>query len=182
MRIIGPDDPPEAREPARTVLVPAGAGEVVHVLADSATLKVGQEDTAGALSMVELTLQPGGAVPDHLHAHEDETLYVLEGTLDVRVGDQRLTLGAGGCAFAPRGTAHAFANRGFAPARVLQVSSPAVEPTRAFLELAAGFAAGVAAGPHGPVARPDGGVLASAFRALAASRDVTLVPTDDAAG
>jgi quercetin dioxygenase-like cupin family protein len=181
MRIPGPDDAPAARAPAKSRLVPAGTGETVHVLVDSATLKVGQQDTAGAMSMVELTLSPGGSVPDHVHVHEDETLYVLEGALDVRVGEQRLTLGSGGCAFAPRGTAHAFANRGFGPARVLQVSSPAAEPTRAFLELAAGFAAGVAAGPHGPVARPDGGTLAEAFRALAASRDVTLVrPADDA--
>jgi quercetin dioxygenase-like cupin family protein len=181
MRILGSDDAAPARAPAPSHFVPADGGETVHVLVDSATVKVGQRDTAGALSLVEVALAPGGHVPAHVHAHDDETLYVLEGALDVRVGDERQTLGAGGCAFAPRGTAHAFANRSFAPARLLLVSSPAAEPGRAFLELAAGFVASAAAGGHG-AARPDSGVLASAFRALAAARDVTLVPPRDDAG
>jgi quercetin dioxygenase-like cupin family protein len=173
MRIPGPDDAPAARAPGRSRLVPAGAGETVHVLVDSATMKVGVEDTAGTLSMIEVTLSPGGGVPDHVHARDDETLYVLEGSLDVRVGNEHLALGAGGCAFAPRGTVHGFANPGFAAARLLLIASPAVEPERAFLELAAGFAVGVPAGRVSP-ARGDGGALSTAFRALAASRDVTL--------
>jgi quercetin dioxygenase-like cupin family protein len=173
MRILGPDDAPEGRAPLRTRLLPAGAGETVHVLVDSATVKVGVEDTAGSLSMIEVALSAGGGVPDHVHAHDDETMYVLDGSLDVRVGDEHLALGPGGCAFAPRGTVHGFSNPGFAPARLLLIASPAVEPQRAFLELAAGFAVGVPAGRVSP-ARGDSGALATAFRALAAARDVTL--------
>lgn len=173
MRILGPDDAPPGRAPARTRLVPAGAGETVHVLVDSATVKVGVEDTAGTLSVLEVALSAGGGVPDHRHARDDETIYVLEGALDVRMGAERLALAVGGCAFAPRGTVHGFTNPGFAPARLLLISSPAVEPQRAFLELAAGFAVGTGTGRASP-ARADAGALATAFRALAASRDVTL--------
>ncbi|WP_284352278.1 cupin domain-containing protein [Roseisolibacter agri] len=145
----------------------------MHVLVDSATQKVGVEDSAGTLSVVEVALSPGGGVPDHLHARDDETIYVLEGSLDVRVGDERLSLGVGGCAFAPRGTLHGFGNPGFAIARLLLISSPAVTPERAFLELAAGFAVGTNTGRVSP-AGAAAGALATAFRALAASRDVTL--------
>ncbi|MGZ8379221.1 MAG: cupin domain-containing protein [Gemmatirosa sp.] len=173
MRILDPDGALGGRASGRSRLVPAGAGETVHVLVDSATVKVGVEDTAGTLSMIEVTLSAGGGVPDHVHARDDETMYVLEGSLDVRVGDEHLALGAGGCAFAPRGTVHGFSNPGFATARLLLIASPAVEPQRAFLELAAGFAVGVPTGRVSP-ARGDGGALESAFRALAAAGDVTL--------
>jgi quercetin dioxygenase-like cupin family protein len=173
MRTLDSADAPAAPASGRSRLVPAGAGETVHVLVDSATTKVGVEDSAGTLSMVEVRLSPGGGVPDHVHARDDETVYVLEGSLDVRVGDEHLALGAGGCAFAPRGTVHGFSNPGFASARLLLIASPAVEPQRAFLELAAGLAVGVPTGRVSP-ARGDAGAFETAFRELAASRDVTL--------
>lgn len=181
MRIPGPDDFPHGPAPARTRVVPPGAGETLHVLVDSATVKVGVQDSAGTLSVIEVALAPGGGVPDHAHAGDDETLYVLEGSLDVRVGADRLALGAGGCAFAPRGTPHGFANPGFAPARLLLISSPAVDAQRAFLELAAGFAVGAPAGRVSP-ARADAHALTAAFRTLAASRDVLLQPPVHDAG
>jgi quercetin dioxygenase-like cupin family protein len=174
MRIPGPDDASHGRPPARTRLMPAGAGETVHVLIDSATVKVGVEDTAGAFSLVEVALSAGGGVPAHVHAGDDETIYVLEGTLDVRVGDDRLTLGAGGCAFAPRGTVHGFTNPDFGPARLLLISSPAIGSGRVFLELAAGFATSQGHGPGGAPPGPGADDLATAFRRIAASGGVAL--------
>ena len=111
----------------------AGAGETVHVLADSATVKVGAHDGHGTISLVEVVLAPRGGVPAHTHAGDDETLYVLEGSLHVRVGEERVTLGAGGCLFAPRGTVHAHANPRDTIARVLVISSPAQDASRLFV-------------------------------------------------
>ena len=60
----------------------------------------------------------------HRHRHEDEALYGLEGELAVRVGDRVHAVGPGTFVLMPRGVAHAFANPGAVPARVLVVSSP----------------------------------------------------------
>src|SRR5258708_39824379 len=50
---------------------------------------------------------PGGDPPRHVHEHEDETFYVLEGRLTATIGaDPPVTAGPGECAFLTRGTAH----------------------------------------------------------------------------
>src|SRR3712207_6063260 len=83
------------------------------------------EDSGGRLSDVENVVPAGSAGPP-LHRHDfDETFYVEEGELVFRVGDALLTRSPGQLAFAPRGVAHALANRGRTPARYLLVCTPA---------------------------------------------------------
>ena len=36
--------------------------------------------TGGAFELLELTVQPGGGPPDHLHRQHDETYYLFDGT------------------------------------------------------------------------------------------------------
>src|SRR5260370_4974493 len=49
----------------------------------------------------------GGPPPRHVHEHEDEAFYVLEGRLTATIGgDTTLTAGPGECVFLPRGKAH----------------------------------------------------------------------------
>jgi quercetin dioxygenase-like cupin family protein len=89
------------------------------------TVLLRSEDSSGHLSVVENVVPARSAGPP-LHRHDfDETFYVLEGELVFRVGDALLTRTAGQVAFAPRGAAHALANRGDAPARYLLVCTPA---------------------------------------------------------
>ena len=89
------------------------------------TVLLRSEDSSGHLSVVENVVPAHSAGPP-LHRHDfDETFYVLEGELVFRVGDALLTRTAGQVAFAPRGAAHALANRGDAPARYLLVCTPA---------------------------------------------------------
>ena len=83
------------------------------------------EDSGGHLSVVENVVPARSAGPP-LHSHGfDETFYVLEGELVIRVGDALLARTAGQLAFAPRGVAHALANRRDAPVRYLLVCTPA---------------------------------------------------------
>jgi mannose-6-phosphate isomerase-like protein (cupin superfamily) len=57
-----------------------------------------------------------------LHKHpEDEAWYVLDGTLQVRVGEQVHEVSAGGAVIVPGGTAHTFWNPRPGPARYLLV-------------------------------------------------------------
>ena len=64
--------------------------------------------TAGRFTIME-QLMPQGAGPGlHVHPQHDEWFYVMEGALDMQVGETRAHATAGQSVFIPRGTAHAF--------------------------------------------------------------------------
>lgn len=89
------------------------------------TILLRSEETSGAISVIENTLEAGAPGPP-LHHHDfDEAFYILEGELTFQVEDEILTAGPGELAFAPRGVAHTLANRSDAPARYLLVCTPA---------------------------------------------------------
>ena len=48
-------------------------------------------------------------------------MIILEGSLDLLLGDQRMTIGPGHTVLAPAGTTHGFVNRYQEPARLLYV-------------------------------------------------------------
>ena len=76
-------------------------------------------------SLVEHPIAPRTlAAPMHVHEHEDEYSYVLEGEVGVQIGDKVLYAQAGDLVFKPRGVWHAFWNRTDEPARVLEIISP----------------------------------------------------------
>src|SRR5215471_4160068 len=78
---------------------------------------------------------PGRLVFPHVHLHEDEYSYVLEGTIGARVGDHEIVAGPGSYVIKPRGLMHTFWNAGPGPARLLEVIAPAGFETY-FIELA----------------------------------------------
>src|SRR4051794_16491821 len=83
-------------------------------------------ETGGGFSMVEHPIPPRAlAAPLHTHTHEDEYSYVLEGDVGVQIGDEVAVAHVGDLVFKPRGVQHAFWNAGDAPARVLEIISPA---------------------------------------------------------
>ncbi|HLY20647.1 MAG TPA: cupin domain-containing protein [Bryobacteraceae bacterium] len=59
--------------------------------------------------------------PRHLHHHDDEAWYVLEGVLHVEAGDQIIEVRAGAGTLVPRGTRHTYWNPAPGPARYLLV-------------------------------------------------------------
>lgn len=76
-----------------------------------------------------------------IHHKEDETSYVLEGEIMAQIGDQLIQAPAGTLIFKPRGLPHTFWNQGPAPARILEIISPAGFE-KYFEELAELFAPG----------------------------------------
>jgi quercetin dioxygenase-like cupin family protein len=83
------------------------------------------EETAGAVSIVELSSDAGWPGPP-LHRHDfDEAFYVTEGELTFQLGEEVFTRGPGEIAFAPRNVAHTYANHSDAAARALLVCTPA---------------------------------------------------------
>jgi quercetin dioxygenase-like cupin family protein len=86
--------------------------------------KLTAEETGGAFSLMEASIEPGRLIPPHVHTREDELFYPLEGELGIRIGDQEYQLGPGSCVFAPRGIPHAVWNAGTRPSRGLAFISP----------------------------------------------------------
>jgi quercetin dioxygenase-like cupin family protein len=104
----------------------AEEGQTVrNPLGDGVTIKLTEGETGGALTMFESTPAPGVGPPKHVHANEDEVVYVLEGTLRFKLGDEMRETPTGGFAFIPRGLHHTWQNVGSEPARLLIVFTPA---------------------------------------------------------
>ncbi len=83
-------------------------------------------DTDGRFSLVEHRLAPHAlAAPLHLHTREDEYSFVLQGEVGALLGKQEVVATAGDLLFKPRGQWHTFWNAGAAPARILEMISPA---------------------------------------------------------
>jgi quercetin dioxygenase-like cupin family protein len=68
---------------------------------------------------------PGTFVPLHVHPEQDEFIYVLEGRLDLQLGDAKAQAGSGDLVRMPRGIPHAYYNNTDAPTRALFWVSPA---------------------------------------------------------
>jgi quercetin dioxygenase-like cupin family protein len=88
---------------------------------DDPSLKASRASTAGALTVVESDTT--GGAPRHVHSHEDECFYVLDGTISVECGDDRWEASAGAFVFTPRGVPHAWDVLG-ERARVLIIAAP----------------------------------------------------------
>jgi len=65
-------------------------------------------ETNGALAIVEEHARSGYRTPTHVHTREDETLYVIDGELSYRRGDEAGIAGPGDVVFLPRHSAHHF--------------------------------------------------------------------------
>jgi quercetin dioxygenase-like cupin family protein len=110
---------------ARMVLSPE-EGETVWLRKLGIRFMVGGEETGSNFALVEHPIGPRAlAAPMHTHRHEDEYTYVLEGEIGVQIGEEVRIAQPGDLVFKPRGVPHAFWNAGDAPARALEIISPA---------------------------------------------------------
>ncbi|HEX4759115.1 MAG TPA: cupin domain-containing protein [Terracidiphilus sp.] len=64
--------------------------------------------------------------PLHLHNHDDEAWYVLEGRLCVQVGEEQIEVPAGSGVLVPRGVAHTYWNPGPDAVRYMLFMTPAI--------------------------------------------------------
>jgi quercetin dioxygenase-like cupin family protein len=67
-----------------------------------------REDTGGAFALLETHSLKGGEPPLHVHHHEDESLYILEGEVDFFLDGRRVPCKPGDLVFVPRGTQHTY--------------------------------------------------------------------------
>lgn len=105
--------------------MPAGTGPAYWGPGSLMTFLITGKETGGAFFLSEISVQPGGGPPPHIHNAEDESFHLLEGTLMIRVGDDTLTASPGDFVYLPRGVAHSFKNIGDVTAKALVLNTPA---------------------------------------------------------
>lgn len=111
--------------PETQYIIKPGEGAKVDIGGLGVDFKVRGKTTNGMVSIVEHPMEPGRLVPAHVHHDEDELSYVLEGTFGVRIGDVIAEAGPGCYVFKPRDVPHTFWNAGLAPARLIEIITPA---------------------------------------------------------
>ena len=87
------------------------------------------EDTDGRYTVMEQLMPQGAGPGPHVHPHNDEWFYVMDGTIDMRVGEAQIDARPGQSIFIPRQTVHAFkvtsptcrVLNGFTPAAMDQI-------------------------------------------------------------
>ena len=120
----------------------SGEGELVG----TSVVKADRPELAALLFEV----RPGGGVAPHVHKGHSDSFYILEGELELHVGDEVVRGGPGTYVLAPPGVVHFFRNVSDAPARALNLHPPGgfvgyrrellalheqgVEPDEAFFE------------------------------------------------
>ena len=122
------------------ILVPPGTGEKLNIAGSPVFHKIKSKDTNGVFSVVEIVTPPGKGVALHVHESEDELVYLLEGEIEVTLGNQKMKAVPGVMALLPRGIPHGFTNIGNQPSRLLDTILPG-QFDNYFVELAALFAA-----------------------------------------
>jgi len=104
--------------------VAAGEGEATWFQPNRMTVKATAETTGGAFGLLESEIAAGSSPPLHVHHREDESFWVLEGTIRFRAGEEEFVGGPGSFVFLPRDLPHTFRVEGDAPARVLTLLTP----------------------------------------------------------
>ena len=106
-------------------VIRAGEGERHTVFGHTLAFKTQTSELDGAALLWELISPPGSLVPPHVHAVEDEFIYVAEGELEVLIGDQRLTARAGDLLKLPKTIPHGIWQKGDSATRTLWMVVPA---------------------------------------------------------
>jgi quercetin dioxygenase-like cupin family protein len=98
-------------------------GEQIKLGGEPNDCKVSTKDTNGAMCIFEFTGGSGG--PRHVHHDQDEWIYVIDGEIEILVGDKRIRVGAGESVFIPRTIAHVWGCMTDTLAKTINVYQPA---------------------------------------------------------
>lgn len=118
------------------IIVPPGGGQEIAFNGGSFIHKVKSRDTNGVFAVMEIVTPPGGGIDLHVHEKEDELVSLLEGEIEVTLGDQSMKAVSGVMALLPRGIPHGFTNTGDTVSRLSVTILPG-DFDNYFVELAA---------------------------------------------
>ncbi len=104
-----------------------GPGDVYTILASSA-------ETDGDYIALEALVPPDGGPPPHIHHDQIETFYILEGEMEIMVGDKIHEAQAGDFVHISKGTPHRFLNRSKTTTKMIFTFVPAGDIEEFFRE------------------------------------------------
>jgi mannose-6-phosphate isomerase-like protein (cupin superfamily) len=124
-----PPPPPPPPPPVRRV-EPPGEPKAVYLPDFIEKNLIGRGDQIKESALVPQgyataqLLQLREPLEEHVHADEDEIIYVIAGQGTLRLGDRQQAIDAGWFAAIPRGTPHSIVRRGRNPLVVLSIMAP----------------------------------------------------------
>lgn len=85
-------------------------------------------ETTGAshLVVIDVLLTPGGCHDFHKHPDQEEMLFVVSGSVEQWIGDEKHVMSAGDSCFVPMGTVHGSFNDSDSDAKLLAILGPCV--------------------------------------------------------
>ena len=113
-----------AAPPLHPILTDAGAGPTFTMLGTTMRLIATGAGTGGRYTVIQHVTPPGWGPPRHIHSCEDEILYILDGSYELHVGNERRTVSTGASAILPRNIPHGFRNVTSSPSRLVFVITP----------------------------------------------------------
>jgi mannose-6-phosphate isomerase-like protein (cupin superfamily) len=103
---------------------PASAIQEIKIGANCYKIIATGGDTGAAYAAVEAVIASPDGLGSRTHTREDISVYVLDGSIQIRVGDRMIDVGKGDFSRIPRGTPHEIQPAG-QPARIMLVATPA---------------------------------------------------------
>lgn len=90
------------------IVVPPASGRELNFI--GITHKLTPQQTNSGYYLFEFEFDPESGNRLHIHQHEDEVVYVIEGGIEIRLEDQKLQAVKGGVAHLPKQIPHALYN------------------------------------------------------------------------
>ena len=90
------------------IIVPPDAGQLINHV----QLKVRSEHTDGKYLVIAVEHEPGDGIPPHVHSNEDEIAWVIDGDVEVVIGNETHQATAGTTVFFPRHVPHGYRAKG----------------------------------------------------------------------
>ncbi len=119
------------------IILHPGEGQSVTIGTNNCTFKLTGKDTHGHFGLFEYTLEPETEGPSpHIHKQMTEIFYVVEGELELVLGQQKITAVSGSLMSVPENTPHGFSNRSAKRAKFLIMFCPADSREQYFIGLA----------------------------------------------
>lgn len=104
--------------------MPARQEEILSVVGNTITVKIGGQETDGRYSLFELSVPPNEGAGLHIDKDWDEWWYVMEGTFAFILNGEKKQLSAGSFAYGPKGIPHSFKNVGETTGKIVMITMP----------------------------------------------------------
>ncbi len=112
-------------DPVDAIHIKKGEGKRGNIGGIEFISKLNKSQTNSHLACDEAILKPGHlGAPPHMHKTFDEICYVLEGTLNILVGEKVYEVSAGDWHLRPRNIIHTFWNSSASPVRFIDIYIP----------------------------------------------------------